>query len=227
MSVATPIDLKPTFVFLNSLSKNNNREWFEQHRAQYETAKGQFELLIDELIMAYSDVEDFRGVTAKDCVMRIFRDVRFSKDKTPYRISMGASIGSGGKRSTRMAYYVHLEPHNKSMIAGGLYMPEAAHLAAFRTAIDRDASQFKKIVNDKEFKKYFGSIDANEKLKTAPQGYAKDHPEIDLLRLKQITAAHLFTDEQVLSKQFPAHAIKTFTVMKPFLDYFNEILGMK
>jgi uncharacterized protein (TIGR02453 family) len=96
-----------------------------------------------------------RGATAKDCVMRIFRDVRFSKDKSPYRTSMGASIGPGGKRSTRMTYYLHLEPHNKSMIAGGLYMPEGAQLAAFRKAIDHDAGQFKKIVNHKEFKKYW------------------------------------------------------------------------
>jgi uncharacterized protein (TIGR02453 family) len=221
------IDLKAVWGVLNNLKAHNNREWFEQNRAQYEHAKLQFETLVDELILEYGSIEDLHGVRAKDCVMRIFRDVRFSKDKTPYRISMGASIGAGGKRSTRMAYYLHLEPHNKSMIAGGLYMPEGAQLTAFRKAIDHDASKFKKIVTDKEFKKYFGSIDANEKLKTAPQGYAKDHPEIDLLRLKQITAARLFTDEQVLSKQFPKQAIKTFTVMKPFLDYFNGILGMQ
>jgi uncharacterized protein (TIGR02453 family) len=167
------------------------------------------------------------GVRAKDCVMRIFRDVRFSKDKSPYRSSMGASIGPGGRRSTRMAYYLHVEPGDKSMIAGGLYMPESAQLNAFRQAIDRDASKFRKIVNDKEFKKVFGSIDENEKLKTAPQGYPKDHPDIDLLRLKQITVARMFTDKEVLSPQFVPQAIKTFTVMKPFLDYFNEILGMK
>jgi uncharacterized protein (TIGR02453 family) len=127
------------------------------------------------------------------------------------------------EQSERMATYLHLEPHNKSMIAGGLYMPEPVQLAAFRASIDRDASKFKKIVNDKEFRKYFGSIDANEKLKTAPQGYPKDHPEIDLLRLKQVTVARLFTDVEVLSKPFAAQAIKTFTVMKPFLDCFNAI----
>lgn len=223
--MSDPIDLKPVLVFLSILQKNNNREWFEQNRSKYETAKLQFEMLVDELILEYNDVEDMRGVRAKDCVMRIFRDVRFSKDKSPYRTSMGASIGPGGKRSTRMAYYLHLEPHDKSMIAGGLYMPESAHLAAFRISIDRDASKFKKIINDTAFKKYFGSIDANEKLKTAPQGYAKDHPEIDLLRLKQVTVARLFTDEEVLSKLFTTQAIKTFKVMKPFLDYFNGILS--
>ena len=157
MTMTTTIDLKPIFVFLSSLKRHNNREWFEQNRAKYEAAKTQFEVLVDELILEYNGIEDLRGVTAKDCVMRIFRDVRFSKDKSPYRSSMGASIGPGGRRSTRMAYYLHLEPHNKSMIAGGLYMPEPAQLAAFRQAIDRDASQFKKIVNAKEFKKYFVS----------------------------------------------------------------------
>ncbi len=223
--MTNPIDLKSVLDFLSNLKQHNNREWFEQNRAKYEYAKSQFEMLVDELILDYSPIEDLRGVTAKDCVMRIFRDVRFSKDKSPYRLSLGASIGPGGKRSTRMGYYLHLEPHDKSMIAGGLYMPEAAQLAAFRKAIDQDARKFKTIVNAKEFKKYFGTIDGNEKLKTAPQGYAKDHPEIDLLRLKQITVAKIFTDEEVRSKQFVPQAIKTFTVMKPFLDYFNEILG--
>jgi uncharacterized protein (TIGR02453 family) len=227
MRATNLIDLKPVLVFLSSLQKNNNREWFEQNRAKYETAKNQFEMLVDELILDYNSVEDLRGVTAKDCVMRIYRDVRFSKDKSPYRTSLGASIGPGGKRSTRMATYLHLEPHGKSMIAGGLYMPESAQLNAFRASIDRNASKFKKIVNDTEFKKYFGSIDANEKLKTAPQGYPKDHPEIDLLRLKQVTAARMFTDEEILSRQFATQAINTFTVMKPFLDYFNNVLGWK
>ncbi len=210
--------------FLDSLKRNNNRDWFEQNRTKYELARTQFETLVDELILEYSRVEDLHGVRAKDCVMRIFRDVRFSKDKSPYRTSLGASIGPGGRRSTRMAYYLQLEPHDKSMIAGGLYRPEPAQLAAFRASIDRAAGKFKKIVNDKEFKKYFGSIEANEKLKTAPQGYAKDHPEIDLLRLKQVTVARLFTDEEILAQQFTQQAIKTFTVMKPFLDYFNAIL---
>jgi uncharacterized protein (TIGR02453 family) len=164
------------------------------------------------------------GLAAKDCVMRIYRDVRFSKDKTPYRTSMAAGIAPGGRKTTRQGYYFHLEPHDQSMIAGGLYMPEPAQLARFRAAIDQDAGAFKAIVANKDFKHYFGSV-GGERLKTVPQGYARDHPEIELLRLKQVVVSHAFTDEQVLSARFAAQANRVFVAMKPFLDYLNTILA--
>ena len=217
------IDLKPVLDFLSKLKEHNNKAWFEENRPAYETARTRFENFVDLLIGDYGKIEDLGGITAKDCVMRIFRDIRFSKDKTPYKTNMSATIAPGGKKSTSLGYYLHIQPHNETLIAGGLHMPTPGQLASFRAAIDRDAAPFKAIINDKEFKKYFGALDG-EKVKTVPQGYAGDHPEIGLLRFKQVVVLHRVSDEMVLSPKFSTHVIKTFTAMKPFLDYLNAIL---
>jgi uncharacterized protein (TIGR02453 family) len=216
------VDLKPVFDFLSGLKENNHKAWFEEHRADYELARERFENFVDGLILAYGSVEGFGGITAKDCVMRIYRDTRFSKDKSPYKTSMGATLAPGGKKSTSLGYHLHLQPHNESLIAGGLYMPSPEQLAMFRMAIDRDAAPFKDILKEKEFKKYFGSLEG-ERLKTVPQGYSADHPEIELLRFKQAVVVHHLSDETVLAPAFGSHSIKVFKAMKPFLDYLNSI----
>jgi uncharacterized protein (TIGR02453 family) len=217
------VDLKPVLDFLSDLKGHNNKVWFEEHRSTYDTARTHFENFVDQLISAYSRVEDLGGVTAKDCVMRIYRDTRFSKDKSPYKTNMGATLAAGGKKSTSLGYHLHMQPHDETLIAGGLYMPTPEQLARFRMAIDQDAASFKAIINDKEFKKYFGILEG-EKVKTVPQGYTRDHPEIELLRFKQVVVVHHLSDEMVLSPGFSTHVIKTFTAMKPFLDYLNAIL---
>lgn len=217
-------DLKPVLDFLSELKEHNNKAWFEENRAAYEIAKTRFESFVDQLIVGYGETEDLGGLTAKDCVMRIYRDTRFSKDKSPYKTSMGATIAPGGKKSTRLGYHLHLQPQDETLIAGGLYMPTPDQLARFRTAIDQDAASFKAIVENKEFKKYFGRPEG-EKVKTVPQGYGRDHPEIELLRFKQVVVVHHVSDETVLSPGFNTHVIKTFTAMKPFLDYLNAILS--
>jgi uncharacterized protein (TIGR02453 family) len=215
--------LEPVLNFLRGLKKNNNKAWFEAHRPAYEDAKSRFEAFVDELIAGLDKVEELRGVTAKDSVMRIFRDVRFSKDKSPYRTSMAAAIGPGGKKSSLLKYYIHLEPDNASMVAGGMHMPESGQLTRFRDTIGRDATRFKRIVNAPEFKRYFGTLEG-EKLKTAPQGFARDHPEIELLRLKEVVAIHHLSDKDVLAPKFPEQAVQAFTAMKPFLDYLNSVI---
>jgi uncharacterized protein (TIGR02453 family) len=218
------VDLKPTFDFLSDLKQHNHKAWFEQNRAAYELAKARFEDFVDGLILAYGGIEDFGGITAKDCVMRIFRDTRFSKDKSPYKINMGATLAPGGKKSERLGYHLHLQPQGQSLIAGGLYMPGAEQLARFRKALDQDAAPFKALLKDKEFKKYFGSVEG-DKLKSVPQGYSREHPEIELLRFKQVVVVHHLSDETVLSPKFGAHTIQVFKAMKPFLDYLNKILA--
>jgi uncharacterized protein (TIGR02453 family) len=220
--VTSTLDLKRTLSFLNALARNNNRPWFEQNRPAYEAARSAFEALVDELIIRLGDLEDMRGVTARDCIMRIYRDIRFSKDKSPYKTWMSASIGPGGRKSYRFHFYLHLQPRDQSMLAGGLHEPESAQLARFRAAIDRDPRKFKSLVGSRSFKRYFGEV-RGERLKTAPQGYDRDHPEIDLLRLKGATAVHSLTDAQVLAPGFPSHAVKVCTAMKPFLDYLSSV----
>ena len=217
------VDLKPVFDFLSGLKEHNNKPWFEEHRTDYERARERFEGFVDQLILEYGGLEDLRGITAKDCVMRIYRDTRFSKDKSPYKTNMSASIAPGGKKSSSLGYHLHIQPQNESLIAGGLYMPSPEQLARFRKVIDQDASPFKAIIKEKEFKKYFGSLEG-EKVKTVPQGYSGEHPEIELLRFKQVVVVHRLSDETVLSPAFGTHTIKIFKAMKPFLDYLNMIL---
>lgn len=216
-------NLKPTLEFLSKLKKNNNRVWFQENRAAFDQTQEAFSIFVDTLIHDLGRVDDLAGLSAKDCIFRIYRDVRFSKDKSPYKTNMGAEIGGGGRKSGRLGYYVHIAPHDQSMIAGGLYMPSGEQIAKFRQAIARDAKKFKKIINDKDFKKYFSTLEG-EKLKTAPQGFARDHPEIELLKLKQVVVYHRLSDEQVLASNAAARAVTVFKAMKPFLDYLNSIV---
>jgi uncharacterized protein (TIGR02453 family) len=222
--MSAAIDLQPTLKFLAQLRKNNNREWFEQHRPDYEEAKAQFEALVDQVILGLSPIEDLAGLQAKDCVMRIFRDVRFSKDKSPYRTSFGAGISPGGRKSNKFGHHLSLAPGGESIVAGGLYMPEPAQLNRLRDAIAHDAGPLKAVAADKSFKKYFGELEG-EKVKTVPQGYDRAHPDIELLRFKQLLAVHHLPDEVVLGPRFAAHVVKVCTAMKPFNDYLNDVLG--
>lgn len=215
------VDLTPVFDFLTALQGHNDKAWFDEHRADYELARQRFEGFVDQLIAAYGGVEDLGGITAKDCVMRIYRDTRFSKDKSPYKTNMSATIAPGGKKSTRLGYHLHLQPGDESLIAGGLYMPSPEQLAQFRKVIDRNAAPLQAILDDKEFKKQFGTLQG-EKVKTVPQGYSSEHPEIELLRFKQAIVVHHLSDETVVSPKFGSHAIRVFTAMKPFLDYLNR-----
>jgi uncharacterized protein (TIGR02453 family) len=221
MSPAT--DLHPTFRFLAELRKHNNREWFEKHRDDYEDAQGRFEALVNQIIAGLSPVDDLAGLQAKDCVMRIFRDVRFSKDKSPYKTNMAANISPGGRKSHKLGYHLSLAPGGESIIAGGIYMPEPAQLNRLRDAIARDAAPLKALAQDKNFKKYFGQLEG-EKVKTFPQGYDRDHPDIELLKFKQFLAIHRLPDEVVLGTRFAAHAIKVCAAMRPFNEYLNGVL---
>lgn len=214
--------LAPALEFLNDLASNNNKVWFDAHRAQYEQAKAAFEEFV-QLLIAEIDKFDKLGIlSAKECIFRINRDVRFSKDKSPYKTNMGALMAPGGKKSVRQGYYFHLAPRNESFLAGGLYMPSPEQLANFRKAIDRDATPFKKIVRAKKFVEYFGALDG-AKLATAPKGYPKDHPEIELLKLKDVTVGHRLRDKEVLSADIVAEAARGYRLMVPFLKYLDSV----
>ena len=216
-------NLKPTLDFLAKLNKNNNRDWFNAHRADYERAREAFEIFVDALIREHGKIEDLKGVAAKDCIFRIYRDVRFSKDKSPYKTHMAAAITPGGKQSGKLGYYLHVGPDNQSFIAGGLHMPDSKQLGKFRQAIARDASKFKKVLAHKDFVKYLGTV-GGDKLKTAPAGFARDHPDIEWLKLKQVLAGHQVPDKQVLAPSYVAYTVQVFKALKPFLDYLNSVL---
>jgi len=215
------INLEPVLDFLIHIQDNNNREWFEENRIEYQLAKKQFENLIDRVIDEFKKTEDLGDITAKDCVMRIFRDMRFSKDKSPYQTHFSAAIAIGGKKSLRMPYYLQIAPSDRSFIAGGLYMPTSSQLGQFRKSIDRNSKSFKAIINAKAFKDIFGDL-SGEKLKTVPQGYHHDHKDIEILRMKQVIASHSVSDKTVLSKDFSNQIVEAFTELKPMLDYLND-----
>ncbi len=216
--------LQPALDFLAELAEHNSREWFNANRASYEEAHAAFEAFVESMIVGLEKTEDLGGVTARDSMMRIYRDMRFSRDKTPYRTNFGASIVAGGRKSGRLGYYVQIQPRDHSFIAGGLYEPSADQIARFRRAIARDASEFHKICKASAFRKYFGALEG-ERLSRPPQGYAPDHPEIELLKLRQVLVMHPVTDREVAAADFDKHALLVCKAMRPFNDYLNRVLG--
>lgn len=217
------VNLKPVLGFLDELAQNNNKAWFDANRARYDEARGLFEEFVQLLIAEIDRFDTLGAVSARDCIFRINRDVRFSKDKSPYKTNMGALIGPGGRKSGRQSYYIHIAPHNQSFIGGGLHMPTPEQLTKFRQAIDRDARPFKKIVNAREFVQRFGALDG-DKLTTAPKGYARDHPDIEYLKLKEIVAGQRISDKDLLSPGILTELGKATKTLKPFLRYLDSVL---
>lgn len=213
---------KKTFDFLKDLGKNNDRDWFTENKPRYEEAKQEFEVFITDLIaniVAFDPL--IADVKAKKAIFRIYRDTRFSKDKTPYKTNMGAHmVAYSLKPHDRAGYYIHIEP-GKSMIAGGAYLPPGPWIKAIRQEIDYNPQEFKDIIGNVDFKKYFGDIEG-DKLKTVPKGYAKDHPEIELLKHKSFLAANYLDDKAVLAPSFLQYSTDAFKAMKPFDDFLNR-----
>ena len=213
-----------TYRFLKDLRSNNNREWFLDNKSRYELAKQEFELFVDEVIRKIAKFDaSIAHHKAKDCVFRIYRDVRFSKDKSPYKSHFGAHITAAAKKSeihTRAGYYLHLEP-GASMLAGGAYMPEGQWLKAIRQEIAFNGKEFKKIIGSASFKKYFGAIEG-EKLKNPPREYAADHPDIELLKHKSFLASHNFGDKTAQAGDFAAYCGSVFKALYPFDNFLNR-----
>lgn len=212
--------------FLKAIAKNNNREWFEKNKPKYMAVKQSFE---DFLETFYSEIvkvdERLAGLNPRKLGFRIYRDVRFSKDKRPYKVNMGAGFSPGGKMMQEPGYYIHIEPGNKSFIAAGLYMPDPANLAKIRQEIDYNSKGLLKILNDKNFKKYFKGLDDFDRVKTAPKGYPKDHPQLSLLKNKSFISSHAFTDAQVNDKKFVKKVAEICKAIKPLNDFLKEALN--
>ncbi len=215
--------METVFTFLKKLESNNNRDWFEKNKPNYLKAKEDFEVFVQEIIngIAKFDKKISPDTKAKDCTFRIYKDVRFSKDKTPYKNNMGASINPGGRKSPVPGYYFHVQP-NGSFIAGGVWMPEPDALNAIRQEIDYNSKPLLKILNSASFKKYYKKLDDDDALKTAPKGYDKEHPLIDLLRNRHFIVSHAFTNKQILDKNSAKEIIAGFKAMHPFLEYLRE-----
>ncbi|MEI7472404.1 MAG: DUF2461 domain-containing protein [Chitinophagaceae bacterium] len=212
--------------FLKDLKKNNDKAWFDQNRKAYEAARADFIQLTQGLINAVGKWDPAIGILEpKQCIFRINRDVRFSKNKSPYKTNMGASINAGGKKINNAGYYFHFEPGN-SFVGGGFYMPEAADLAKIRQEIDYSFdSDFKKIISHKKFKTVFpNGVEAVAALSRPPKGYDAEHPAIDFLKMKGFIVTRPISDAELQNKQLISELNNSFAVMKDFIDFLNRAL---
>ena len=212
----TSID-KSVFVFLKTLKENNNREWFTENKPQFQIeqkkAKDFFNVLMERLKL-HDIIDKFK-------FFRIYRDVRFSKDKTPYKIHFSGSFSRATER-LRGGYYLHLCPEG-SFLAGGFWEPNKEDLLRIRKEFEMDTTEIRAIISDKTFVKHFGKLEGDA-LKTSPRGFDKEHPDIDLINMKQFIAIRKFTDKEVLADNFLDELDSSFKAMRPYFDYMSDVL---
>lgn len=212
---------KSSLDFLQQLKTNNNKPWFEANKTTYLNELNHIETFAAALLQELSKTDVLETASGKKSVYRIYRDIRFSKDKTPFKTFWGGSF-TRATSERRGGYYFHLEEGN-SFFAGGFWGPSAADLKRIRSEFAHDAAPFQKILHSESFVKTFGTLQG-EQLKTAPKGFDINHETIDLLRYKQFLIIKRFTDSEVLSPLFLEQALETCINMRPFFDYMSEIL---
>jgi uncharacterized protein (TIGR02453 family) len=214
-----------TINFLAQLTKNNNKLWFDANRKKYEEAKADFLQLVDKTIQSVTTFDNsIIGLEPKKCVFRINRDVRFSKDKSPYKNNMGASFNKGGKKVQNAGYYLHVEA-GKSFLGGGLYMPMPPDLNKIRQEIDYNFTEFKKIVDSESFKKVFtNGVEGIDYLVRPPKGYDETNPAITYLKMKSFIASVPLTNAALTDKKILKTIESTFKQLKPMLDFLNAAI---
>lgn len=214
-----------TFDFLKKLKKNNNRDWVEKNRATMERAKEDFQQVTAALINEMGRFDpDIATLEAKRCIFRLNRDIRFSKNKAPYKTAMGAYMNRGGKKLNTAGYYFHAEPGN-CFLAGGLWMPEPEHLAKVRQEIDYNLGEWKALLNNKSFKKYFkDGLDESSQLSRPPKGYGADNPALPFLKLKSFTVSMPLDDKKMFERSLIKNCSAAFQSLKPLIDFLNRAL---
>lgn len=216
--------LQKILSFLTELSENNSREWFDENRKKYQEAKELFEHFTELLIYEVGQFDEaVQGLSPKDCTFRIFRDVRFSNDKRPYKTNFGCYIVRGGKKSEYSGYYFHMAP-DECFVAGGSHMPSGENLKKIRLAIVDDPEFFKEIIHHKDFVTHFGEIQG-EKVKTYPRGFDKHFPDLELIKHKQYFSYKPISQEILLSENLVPEIIHSFKVIKPLNDFINDVIS--
>jgi len=218
---------KTTLSFLKELKKNNTKEWFDTNRKKYEAAKADFSILSNSVIQALGKKDPFiASLQAKDCTFRINRDVRFSKNKDPYKTNMGMYLSRGGKKSVFSGYYFHVEPGGNSFMGGGLYMPEPDVIKKVRQEIDYNWEEFNKIISQKKFKATYGNLQREEGmvLSREPKGYEKDNPAIEYIKLKSWVATAPVTDQLLTSDHLVKEIVGAFETLQPMIEFLNKAL---
>lgn len=210
-----------TLSFLEDLKLNNNRPWFNEHKERYQQEHAYMVDFAETLIDRMSQYDLLEPMSGKKSLFRIYRDTRFSKDKTPYKSHFSGTLKRASKLR-RGGYYYHIQP-GSSFLAGGFWGPNSADLQRIREEIAADAQPLREIIAAADFQKTFGTL-KGDKVKTAPKGYSKDHPNIDLIRHKQFIVTREFSDKAVMAPDFLDQVVDTFRAMRPFFDYMSEVL---
>lgn len=209
---------KDVFSFLKKLQSNNNREWFNEHKATFKTIETGVKQFYNQLFEQLNQVDSIDSFK----VFRIYRDVRFSKNKLPYKTHFGGSFHRT-KPELRGGYYLHIAPNNKSFIATGFWDPNKEDLFRIRKEFEMDASELRELMNQPTFKSVWGALKGDE-LKSAPRGFDKLDPNIDLIRKKQFIFTKTYLDKEVLSDGFDKEVIENFKVIRPYFDYMSSVL---
>ena len=214
---------KNTLDFLEELSLNNSKDWFDENRSRYERAKADVLQLAEKLLSGLSELEpDLLPLKARDCMFRINRDVRFSANKSPYKTNMGFWMNRGGKKSQSAGYYVHIEPGGKSFIAAGMYGPDSSVLKLVRTEILYGFEEFKSIIHDPKFLSFFPKIEfGDHKTVRVPQGFDATHPSAEFLKLKSFVGTFSFSDEALCDESVVQTILSAFSVAVPFVRFLN------
>ena len=214
-----------TLQFLSNLALNNNKDWFTENKAVYTNAQQNMISFIENLITEMGKFDDeILKIDPKKTLFRIYRDVRFSKDKSPYKTNMGASLGMG-KGSQKAGYYLHVEP-GKSFLAAGIYMPDSAALKTIRKEISLYSDDFLKVINDKNFKSLFKELDQEDQLKKIPQGFENEDPMAEFLKLKNYIVVYSLKDEDLMKKEAAKKFTEIFKAAKPLNDFLNRALEL-
>lgn len=214
---------KETIDFLRKLEKNNNRDWFNTNKASFQKANDNVIALTGELIGRIAKFDPaVASVDPKACVFRIYRDVRFSKDKSPYKTNLGAFIAPGGRKGLAPGYYFHVQP-GMFFSAAGKHLPDASETLKIRNAIAADTQEFLKIVNAKAFKSRFGGLDG-ERLVKAPKGFAADHSAIEFLKLRSFTVSQEFSAKDATSKDYAKMLAESFKTAYPLNEFLRRAL---
>lgn len=221
------MQLKPLFTFLTGLTQHNDRAWFQERKATYDQLRKQFE---EDAEYWYQELQKLdpaiAGPLGRKSIFRIYRDVRFSNNKDPYKLHFSAYFTASGKDIETPGYYVQIGPNGNTLIGGGWYMPDKNQLAAIRQEIDYNADELKAILATPDFRRYFGTM-GGDKLKKSPAAYDVSHPEIELLKHKSFVASHTMSDAEALSHaDFRAYVPQVFAAMVPFCQFLRSAVEM-
>lgn len=220
------MDAKPILEFLSQLKLNNNREWFQENKKWYEASKKEVENFVTEIIATLSAIDPaLQNPALKDCMFRIFRDVRFGADKSPYKTNFGAFIARGGRKSSYPGYYFHFEP-GESMLAGGVYMPQPDTLKLLRNEVYFHSPELKGILQKQSFQKYFNGLGDFDKLKKVPKDFPADFADVDLLKYRSYIVSQNIPDQIVSSaERYKQQVMDMVMELQPFMAFLNRAIS--